>query len=242
MISLKVHGLSKKSKPNLDNWKSFLERLKNPKHEVNIGLIGKYVELKDSYKSISESFIHAGVSNETKVNVKWIHSEELTPANVADELAGLDGILVAPGFGSRGIEGKIEAVRHARENNIPFLGICLGMQLIMERGNEPYECKGLGWIEGEVKKFQLLDLNIPHMGWNTIQNLQSGLLMGISENSYMYSVHSYYANTGNQTIACSQYEHEFSAALQSDNFYGVQFHPEKSSKDGAQLLQNFLNL
>jgi len=121
-------GLSKKSKPNLDNWKSFLERLKNPKHEVTIGLIGKYVELKDSYKSISESFIHAGVSNETKVNVKWIHSEELTPANVAHELAGLDGILVAPGFGSRGIEGKIEAVRHARENNIPFLGICLGMQ------------------------------------------------------------------------------------------------------------------
>jgi CTP synthase len=112
----------------LDNWKSFLERLKNPKHEVNIGLVGKYVELKDSYKSISEAFIHAGVSNETKVNVKWIHSEELTPENIATELSGLDGILVAPGFGSRGIEGKIEAVRHARENNIPFLGICLGMQ------------------------------------------------------------------------------------------------------------------
>jgi CTP synthase len=121
-------GLSKKSKPNLDNWKSFLDRLKNPKHEVNIGLIGKYVELKDSYKSISEAFIHAGVSNETKVNVKWIHSEELTPENITAELTDLDGILVAPGFGSRGIEGKIEAVRHARENNIPFLGICLGMQ------------------------------------------------------------------------------------------------------------------
>lgn len=121
-------GLSKKSVPNLDNWKSFLERLKNPKHEVNIGLVGKYVELKDSYKSISEAFIHAGVSNETKVNVKWIHSEELTPENISNELSNLDGILVAPGFGSRGIEGKIEAVRHARENHIPFLGICLGMQ------------------------------------------------------------------------------------------------------------------
>jgi CTP synthase len=105
-----------------------LERLKNPKHEVNIGLVGKYVELKDSYKSISEAFIHAGVSNETKVNVKWIHSEELTPENISSELSNLDGILVAPGFGSRGIEGKIEAVRHARENHIPFLGICLGMQ------------------------------------------------------------------------------------------------------------------
>src|SRR5690606_22891531 len=96
--------------------------------EVNIGLVGKYVELKDSYKSISEAFIHGGVANEARVNVKWIHSESLTQQNIASELDGLDGILVAPGFGSRGISGKIEAVRYARENKVPFFGICLGMQ------------------------------------------------------------------------------------------------------------------
>lgn len=128
-VVLEKLGLSKKQSPKLDNWKAFLERLKNPKHTVKIGLIGKYVELKDAYKSISEAFIHAGVSNETKVELSWIHSENLDPDNISKELEGLDGILVAPGFGSRGIDGKIEAVRFARENNIPFLGICLGMQI-----------------------------------------------------------------------------------------------------------------
>jgi CTP synthase len=127
-VVLEKLGLSSKSIPNLDNWKSFLDRLKNPKREVNIGLVGKYVELKDSYKSISEAFIHAGVSNEARVNVKWIHSEKLNSTNIDEELSGLDGILVAPGFGSRGISGKIEAVRYARENKVPFFGICLGMQ------------------------------------------------------------------------------------------------------------------
>ena len=127
-VVLEKLGLPTKSTPNLSNWKSFLETLKNPENEVNIGLVGKYVELKDSYKSISESIIHAGVANSTKVHVHWIHSEKLTKSNIKKELKGLDGILVAPGFGSRGIAGKIEAVQYARENNIPFFGICLGMQ------------------------------------------------------------------------------------------------------------------
>lgn len=127
-VVLEKLSLPTKSIPDLDNWKSFLKRLKSPKSEVTIGLIGKYVELKDSYKSISESFIHAGVSNETKVSIKWIHSEKITRSNVDSELAGLDGILVAPGFGSRGISGKIETVRYAREHKVPFFGICLGMQ------------------------------------------------------------------------------------------------------------------
>ncbi len=127
-VVLEKLQLSNKTTPNLDDWKAFLTTLKNPKHEVNIGLVGKYVELKDSYKSISEAFIHAGVSNECRVNVKWIHSEKLTSENINEELGELDGILVAPGFGSRGISGKIEAVRFARENNVPFFGICLGMQ------------------------------------------------------------------------------------------------------------------
>ncbi|MFD3393829.1 CTP synthase [Aquirufa sp. OSTEICH-129V] len=113
---------------NLSAWTKFLDKLKNPKFEITVGLIGKYVELKDSYKSIAEAFIHAGVANEIKVNVKWISSETMEDVDVAEALTGLDGILVAPGFGERGILGKINAVKYARENNIPFLGICLGMQ------------------------------------------------------------------------------------------------------------------
>ncbi len=127
-VVLEKLGLPSKNSPELSKWKEFLTRLKNPTQEVNIGLVGKYVELKDSYKSISEAFIHGGVANEARVNVKWIHSESLTKQNIESELAGLDGILVAPGFGSRGISGKIEAVRFARENKVPFFGICLGMQ------------------------------------------------------------------------------------------------------------------
>ena len=119
----------KSDEPNLTQWNQFLERHKNPKGEVTIGLIGKYVELQDSYKSILEAFIHAGAENEVKVKVESIHSEYLTPKNVAKKLGHLHGVLVAPGFGERGIEGKIEAVRYVREHNIPFFGICFGMQM-----------------------------------------------------------------------------------------------------------------
>jgi CTP synthase len=115
-------------KPQLKEWREFLKRLKNPKHSISVGLVGKYVELPDAYKSISESFIHSGAANECEVNVKFIHSEEITSENINEKLKGLKGIVVAPGFGSRGIEGKILTAKYARENNIPFLGICLGMQ------------------------------------------------------------------------------------------------------------------
>lgn len=117
-----------RQEPDMEGWKNFLGKLKNPTSEVRIGLIGKYIELKDAYKSIAESLIHAGVSNETKVNVEWIHSEKLDDKNVQEKLGNLHGILVAPGFGDRGIEGKINAIRFAREQKIPFFGICLGMQ------------------------------------------------------------------------------------------------------------------
>jgi CTP synthase len=113
---------------NLDNWKEFLGRLKNPTAEVHIALVGKYVELPDAYKSITEAFIHAGAHNECKVHVHTIQSEHLNRDNIHHHLHHLDGVLVAPGFGSRGFEGKLEAIRYVRENNIPFLGICLGMQ------------------------------------------------------------------------------------------------------------------
>jgi len=115
--------------PDLTSWNTFLQRHKNPTDEVKIGLIGKYVELQDSYKSILEAFTHAGAANEVKVEVKSIHSEHITAKNVSELLSNLDGILVAPGFGERGIEGKIEAIRYVRKNNIPFFGICLGMQM-----------------------------------------------------------------------------------------------------------------
>jgi CTP synthase len=129
IVALKKLNLPKKAAPDLKNWNTFLHRLKHPKQTVNVGLVGKYVELQDSYKSILEAFIHAGAANQTKVNVISIHSEYLDETNAALQLQGLDGILVAPGFGGRGIEGKIETVRYARENNIPFFGICLGMQM-----------------------------------------------------------------------------------------------------------------
>jgi CTP synthase len=128
-VVLKKLQLPNDKQPELKLWNDFLKRFKNPKNTVEIGLIGKYVELHDAYKSISEAFIHAGAQNEVKVNIHWIHSEELTVENVPALLKNLNGILVAPGFGERGIEGKIEAVKFARENNIPFFGICLGMQM-----------------------------------------------------------------------------------------------------------------
>lgn len=117
-----------KNEPDLELWKTFLGRLKNPVDEVNIGLVGKYVSLPDAYKSIAEAFIHAGAYNDCKVNLKWISSEDISAETVSDILADLDGVLVAPGFGERGLEGKIEAIKYVRENKIPFLGICLGMQ------------------------------------------------------------------------------------------------------------------
>ena len=115
--------------PELSRWKTFLDRIKNPKYEVEVVLVGKYVELQDAYKSIQEAFVHAGAANDCKVHVRTLQSESVTPENVDELLKGADGILVAPGFGERGLEGKVHAIKYARENGIPFLGICLGMQM-----------------------------------------------------------------------------------------------------------------
>ncbi len=128
-VTLQKLNLEDSKKPDLKQWNKFLQRHKNPKHEVRIGLIGKYVELQDSYKSILEAFIHAGAENEVKVNLEYIHSEHINARTIGKKLSKLDGILVAPGFGERGIQGKVAAVKYARENNLPFLGICLGMQM-----------------------------------------------------------------------------------------------------------------
>ena len=127
-IVLKKLNITKITEVKLDKWKHFLNKFYNPTKEVTIGLVGKYVELKESYKSIAEAFIHAGAVNDCKVKVEWIHSDSLTEENIVEKFKNLQGILVAPGFGNRGIEGKIIAIKYARENKIPFLGICLGMQ------------------------------------------------------------------------------------------------------------------
>ncbi|MEJ7768446.1 MAG: CTP synthase [Chitinophagaceae bacterium] len=129
LICLKKLDIKNYNEPELSKWKEFLDKLKYPKSRVTIGLIGKYIELQDAYKSILEAFIHAGAMNECKVQVVNVHSEFITGENVSEKLGNLDGLLVAPGFGHRGIEGKIIAVKYARENGLPFFGICLGMQM-----------------------------------------------------------------------------------------------------------------
>jgi len=137
---LKINGYAA---PELTKWRAFLDKLKYPKTKVTIGLIGKYIELQDAYKSILESFVHAGAMNECKVKVIDVHSETITEDNVAEKLSKLDGLLVAPGFGNRGVEGKIIAVKYARENSLPFFGICLGMQMAVIE----YARNVLGWAD-----------------------------------------------------------------------------------------------
>lgn len=143
IIVLKKLQINGYAAPELTKWRAFLDKLKYPKTKVTIGLIGKYIELQDAYKSILESFVHAGAMNECKVKIVDVHSETITEDNVAEKLSKLDGLLVAPGFGNRGVEGKISAVKYARENNLPFFGICLGMQMAVIE----YARNVLGWAD-----------------------------------------------------------------------------------------------
>jgi len=128
VTALRKLNLPIEEEPKLEEWREFLDKIKNSKKNIKIALVGKYIELPDAYKSICEAFIHAGSVNNCKVELKWVHSEQLKEENVERELSDVYGIIVAPGFGHRGINGKIHAVKYAREKNIPFLGICLGMQ------------------------------------------------------------------------------------------------------------------
>ena len=159
-VTLRKLDLPTKNEPDLTRWRDFLSKLKYPEHEVEIGLVGKYVELKDSYKSIAEALIHAGAENETKVKVRWIHSDRLTPESVARTCKGLQGILVAPGFGERGFEGKIATVQYAREQNIPFFGICFGMQAaVIEFARNVIGLKNANSTEIDEKtKYPVIDL------------------------------------------------------------------------------------
>ena len=155
LIVMKKLNISHYHEPELARWKEFLDKLKYPKSKVTIGLIGKYIELQDAYKSILESFVHAGAMNECKVQVVNVHSEFITSENVAEKLGNLDGLLVAPGFGHRGVEGKIIAVKYARENRLPFFGICLGMQMAVIE----FARNILGWRDAHSTE---MDVNTPY--------------------------------------------------------------------------------
>jgi len=160
VIVLKRLHINGYSAPELTKWKGFLDKLKYPSKKVTIGLIGKYIELQDAYKSILESFVHAGAVNECKVQIVNVHSESLTQENVAEKLSGLDGLLVAPGFGYRGVDGKIFAVQYARENKLPFFGICLGMQMaVIEFGRNVLGFTGAHSTEMQADtKYPVIDL------------------------------------------------------------------------------------
>jgi CTP synthase len=171
LIVMKKLNIQNFKEPDLTKWNVFLDKLKNPKAIVNIGLVGKYIELQDAYKSILESFIHAGAMNEVKVNVVNVHSENITDENVNEILAGLDGLLVAPGFGNRGIEGKIIAVKYARENKLPFFGICLGMQMaVIEFARNVLGLTGAHSVE--------MDPNSPHPVINMMEEQKRITMMG----------------------------------------------------------------
>lgn len=144
---------------DISTWTKFVNRIKNPRHEVTVGLVGKYTKYRDSYKSILEAFIHAGSINNTKVNVELRDSEDITPENVGEQLAGLNGILVGPGFGKRGIEGKITAINYVRKNNIPFFGICLGLQCaVIEFGRNICNLVDANSAEFEKTEHNVIDL------------------------------------------------------------------------------------
>lgn len=149
----------KSTKPNLSTWQKFVGKIKNPKHEVTLGFAGKYIKHQDAYKSIVEALIHAGAVTDSRVKFKWIDTEEISEDNVADILSDVDGLLVAPGFGSRGIEGKIEAIRYVREHKIPFFGICLGMQTaVIEFARNVCDLKQANSGEFSKTKQNVIDL------------------------------------------------------------------------------------
>lgn len=241
--------------PDLKKWEEFLFKLKNPSDEVNIGLVGKYVELKDAYKSINEAIVHASAMNECKVNVRLIHSEYINKKNVEEKLKNLHAILVAPGFGERGIEGKIESIRYARERMIPFFGICLGMQCaVIEFGRSNLGYKSAHSTEmNPDTKYPVIDLMEEQ---KKIKGLGGTMRLGkypctIDKNSKVYNIyqarnvserhrHRYefnneymeeYENNGMLCVGINPNENLVEIIELKDHpwFIGVQFHPEYQS-------------
>ncbi|WP_026915555.1 CTP synthase [Christiangramia portivictoriae] len=254
-VTMKKLDLPTDSTPNLDRWNQFLKRHKNPKAEVHIGLIGKYVELQDSYKSILEAFIHAGAENEVSVKVEYIHSEFINDSTIHNKISHLDGVLVAPGFGERGIEGKIDAVRYARENNLPFLGICLGMQMaVIEFARNVLKLKGANSSEMDPDtKHPVIDLmadqkEVTHKGgtmrlgaWDCELSKKSvihdayGKDMISERHRHRYEYNNYYQeqleNAGMLSTGVNPETKLVEVIELADHpwFVGVQYHPEYKS-------------
>lgn len=247
--------LKYKKKPNLSPWKEFVHKIKNPKNTISIALVGKYVELLDSYKSIMESFIQAGPANNCKVEVTCVHSENLTEETVHESLSPYHGIVVAPGFGERGIEGKISAVKYARENQVPFLGICLGMQCaVIEYARNVLGIKEAHSTEIEDKTTEpVIDLmenqkNITDKG-GTMRlgsypcNIKKGTLTyKIYGKGKIKERHRHRYEFNNQYLSKFEKAGMIASGINPDNnlveiieikdhnwFVGVQFHPEYSS-------------
>ena len=257
-VVIKNLDIDTKDQPDLRSWNEFVQRHKNPKSTVTIGLIGKYVELQDSYKSILEAFIHAGAANEIKVKIESIHSEYLEVDNVEKKLSHLDAVLVAPGFGERGIEGKIEAVRYARENKLPFFGICLGMQMaVIEYSRNVLGIKDSNSIEMDEKTanpvISLMEdqKNIMNMGGTMRLGAWDCELVGgkikdiygskmISErHRHRYEYNNDYReqleNAGLKTTGVNPKSNLVETVEVEDHpwFIGVQYHPEYKSTVAA---------
>ena len=237
------------SKPHLEEWRAMVERAKRPAGRLEIALVGKYVALHDAYISVVEALTHGGIENGVQVDVRWVDSEDINDSNAAELLAGCAGIIVPGGFGNRGIEGMISAVCWARENQVPYLGICLGMQLLFDKSFEYGEHPGLGLVPGQVVDLRrdLTDktLKVPHMGWNSLQILKDDpLFRHVRDGEYVYYVHSFYArDCAAGTLAASRYGNvDVTGVGRRGNVYGTQFHPEKSGDTGLRLLRAFAEL
>lgn len=254
-IVLKKLGLPLGNEPDLNSWNEFLRRYKNPKKEVKIALIGKYVELRDAYKSIAEAIIHAGAANECKVKVEWIHSEKITEENIERKLNGCQGIIIAPGFGHRGIEGKITAAKYARELKIPFFGICLGMQIaVIEFARNILHLSNADSTEmNQLTKYPVIDLMDEQKG---IIDKGGTMRLGSYDCQLKRDSHSYVAYGKSKISERHRHRYEFNNSYLSQFekagmkatgfnpdtnlvevieipdhpwFVGVQFHPEYRS-------------
>ncbi len=248
---------------NLDNWIGFVEAVCDPSGEIEVALVGKYVEHHDSYKSIVEAFIHAGAVNDCKVKVRWVQSDDITKENAASKLEGVSGVLVAPGFGGRGIEGKLSAVEYARVNGVPFFGICLGMQCAVIE----YARNVCGWKEANSTEFQsdseypIIDI-MPDQ--KDIENMGGTMRLGkyacqLQEGSYSHLAygeklvyerhrHRYEVNNnlryklveGGLSLVGMNPERDLVEIVEIPEhpwFVGVQFHPElKSTVNNPQPL------
>ena len=238
-------------KADLRQWSRMVHRIKNPEGHITISVVGKYTDLKDAYKSINESFIHAGAENNIAVQLKWIRAEELTSSNIAEEMKGVSGILVPGGFGERGVEGKIRAVQYVRENNIPFFGICLGLQCaVIEFARNVCGMKGANSTEFKKTKFNVIDLMIDQRGVKNLGGTMRPCLLQKGTKAYqaykkelIYERHRHRYEVNNKfRKKLSEHGLQFSG-LAPDNslveiielpghpwFVAGQFHPELKSR------------